>query len=99
MFIDVDKEGQATCSPNPCAEMGEDWVKVKGICTELRKPNPSICGTEREVVDFVKNKSKPACVLTQDVATGVGLLPCRPGSSIQIHGKCHLTQWDFGDDD
>lgn len=96
--MDLTKEGVPICSLNPCASQGMDFVKFKGICTEIGKPNENIC-EKFYVVDFIPKQRKPQCILTQKIISGVGILPCKAGSAIMIHGKCHVSDWDFGKED
>lgn len=93
------QEGHPICAENPCASNGTDFYKLRGVCTQIGKPNPEVC-KENEIVDFIPNRRTPTCVPSVSrVVTAIGIPPCKPGSLLAVHGKCHVAEWEFGNED
>jgi len=96
-WVDLTPEGRPICLENPCASNKGDFVFLKGKCAEVETHDPEIC-LPNASVGFKLNRRTPVCTPQQDVITG-GITPCQPGNSIAIHGKCHVSEWEFGDDE
>jgi hypothetical protein len=54
---------------------------------------------ETEVVGFLKLKRNAVCSKEPMGTVQPGATGCPPGSSRALHGKCHTSEWDFGDED